>query len=62
MQYTSEQKKQIGKEFLNYCERIGYGSIQIEVIEGMPLHIESSKQIIHFERGLTNHPGNTTME
>jgi len=62
MRYTKEQEEEIGKEFLGYCKKIGYGNLEIEVIEGIPLHIKSSKQIIHFERGLTKHPGNTTME
>jgi len=62
MQYTREQKEKISREFLKYCEKIGYGNLEVEVIEGIPLHIQASKQIIHLEKGLTKHPGNTTME
>lgn len=62
MGYSEEQKNKIGLEFLEYCEKIGYGKLEVEIIEGIPMHIDAVKQKVHLEKGLTNHPGNTTIE
>ncbi len=42
-------KKEIIDDFVKYCEKLGYGSFEVEVIDGKPLKITSVKQSVRFD-------------
>jgi len=53
-------KEEVIEEFTKYCEKLGYGSFTVEVIDGKPLKITNSKQDIRLD--LPNSFQDTTMK
>jgi len=62
MSYTENEKEQLNKELIKYCEKIGFGKFTVEVLNGTPINIERGLQRIRLDKGLTNFPGNATMK
>jgi len=53
-------EEEIIEEFTKYCKDLGYGTIEVEVLDGVPKKIIKSKQSIRLD--LPNDFQNTTMK
>ena len=68
MRFGEDKKQELISEFIQWCEKIGFGNIQhIEIIEGIPMITKRTIAIqeLHFDKtnkGLTKPPMNATME
>jgi len=57
-----DKKKKIQNQFLEYCEKVGYGEITIIVEQGTPKKVIRGLQKVRLDLPLTRNSGDTTME
>lgn len=58
--YPKPTREEVGKKFLDYCNKVGFGHIDLEIADGLPYMVERGVQRVRFD--LSENKGDATFD